>query len=158
MNQYVNEANELLQMLCIKYGLKCIKARPKIFNSSLRPAKFCGKENCIAINVNYLSGYDKKIFHEFRHYWQRETYPKVYFWWLTEHKELYKDFQKSKKIVDGKKVRLAYIYCPLEKDAIAFEDNDEGDEDGLRNPILDESYWRKILEENTDEVSDDDTN
>ena len=158
MINYISEANEILHALCKKYGLKCINVRPKIFNSPLRPAKFCSRENCIAININYLSVYKKKIFHEFRHYWQSETYPTVYSWWLVEHKDLYNDFQKAKKVINGKKERLAYLYCPLEKDAIAFENSYEGDEEGLKNPILDESYWRKILEENIDEVSNDDMN
>ena len=102
----------------------------------------------IPLGIFYLKVYHQHILHEFRHYWQREKYPIVFYWWLKDHIQLYEDYQEAR---DEKGTRLSYLYCPLEKDADAFEKSGgvEGKEVELINPIMDESYWREILKEKT---------
>lgn len=146
----LKSANELLQTLCDKFKLDYIEARAEEFHGldMLRPSKFCSDNNYIAINKLFLKEYHQYTLHEFRHYWQRETYPEVFKWWLNKHKGLYEDFQVAR---DEHDQRLSYLYCPLEKDAIAFQlsNGKKGCEEELINPVLKVSYWRKILREKT---------
>ena len=149
---FLNSANKLLQSLCDKYELNRIEIRAEVFYGAdmTKPSKFCSDNNYIAINKYFLEKYRPYVFHEFRHYWQREKYPDVFKWWLVDHKDLYMDFQEAR---DKQGNPLAYTYCPLEKDAVSFEkSNGEKDcEEDLINPKLKEmkeSDWRKILREN----------
>ena len=145
---YIEEANLLLRKLCDTYKLGHIAVKTEYFSGlqMLRPAKFSSDDNCIVINIHFLSKYEGIIYHEFRHYWQRENYPEVYRWWMVEHGALYEDFQNS---YDKNGKRIAYLYCSLERDAIAFEKRSDGDEKALLDDPLDEVYWRKVLNENS---------
>lgn len=149
-DDFLKSANELLQYLCDKFGLNYIEVRAVKFDgwNKFRPSKFCSDRNYIAINELFLKEYRKYTLHEFRHYWQRENYPKVFRWWLNDHKGLYEDFQLA---LDEHNQRLSYLYCPLEKDAMAFQlsGGENGCEEELINPVLKVSYWRKILREKT---------
>ena len=152
--KYLEDAKVHLTRLCEFYHLPLINL--KIDDNKLLGltgvALFKSDENTIYLNKFCLKGsYDKKVSHEFRHYWQREHYPSVYNWWLVEHKNLY---ETMKKTADEYHVQLSHKHCPLELDAILFG-NENGNSDredlliqfqtGLENGIDYTSYYERIL-------------
>lgn len=147
-------ANAFVRDLCEGYGLEPIRVYAKNFSIENfdRPAKFCyviNGQSYIAYNFLRLicskNIIEQKLRHEFRHYWQSIYYSKLFLWWMVEHQALYKSFQNAK---DKYGNVLAYIYCPIEIDAHAFENGNEGNEEVLKNANLSVRHWEKLLNDN----------
>ena len=138
--------------LCRRYDLEPIEVKAENFQTEHldRPARFsCDSEGNVYIACNKIrlicnkDVIETNLRHEFRHYWQSVYYSKLFLWWMVDHQDLYKAFQNAR---DKYGRILAYIYCPIEIDACAFEKRDNVNEDILRNANYDLSYWKKILD------------
>lgn len=148
----LNYAKSFLYDLCKKYALEPIEVKSENFwiENLDRPARFSRDSDgkvYIAFNKIRLicnkNVIEPEIRHEFRHYWQSVYYSKLFLWWMVDHRDLYEAFQNTK---DKYGRVLAYLYCPLEIDACAFEKSDKVNENILKNANYELSYWKKILD------------
>ncbi len=151
-NNGLNYAKRFVHDLCRKYALEPIEVKTENFciGNLERPARFSrssdGKVYIACNKIHLICNKDKiepKLRHEFRHYWQSVYYSKLFLWWMVDHQDLYEAFQNER---DKYGRILAYLYCPIEVDACAFEKSDKVNEDILRNANYELDYWKKLLD------------